>query len=255
MKILDLSKFRKTILVLSATAFVLSSSAILMGLYEIGTLFLQAIFLAVAVFAVCLGRLDGRLKVLINILFGVFLVGMAYTLMCIGLIISAQRDNDFLDDDTTVIVLGAQVLDSGPSLSYKQRLDTAYEYLIEYPEAKCIVTGGQGTNEPMPEGKAGKEYLVEKGIDEERIFEENKSTSTYENLKFSLDIIKENNLSMEILISTQGFHQYRAGLQARDLGYRPFSLVAPTSITLIPSFYAREVLALTHYFIIGRNVA
>ena len=68
-----------------------------------------------------------------------------------------------------IIVLGAQVRASGPSVILKYRLDTAVDYLNANPNTKCIVSGGQGYNEPEPEGVVMKKYLMENGIDERRI--------------------------------------------------------------------------------------
>ena len=68
-----------------------------------------------------------------------------------------------------LIVLGAQVRSSGPSIVLRYRLDKAYEYLEKNPATKCIVSGGKGDNEPEAEGDAMKRYLVEKGIKAERI--------------------------------------------------------------------------------------
>ena len=81
-----------------------------------------------------------------------------------------------------VIVLGAHVRSTGPSRALGLRLDKAYEYALAYPDTIIIVSGGQGSNEPCTESSAMKQYLVEKGIGEERILEENQSTNTRENL-------------------------------------------------------------------------
>ena len=76
------------------------------------------------------------------------------------------------DTDETVdylIVAGAQVYTDSPSPVLKFRLDKAVEYLEAHPSVKCIVTGGQGTNEPRPEADVMAEYLVRNGISAERI--------------------------------------------------------------------------------------
>ena len=84
---------------------------------------------------------------------------LASFLIIEGLIISqmhvAGPDNlDYL------IVLGAQVYKNGPSPVLKFRLDKAYEYLSANPETRCIVTGGQGSNEPFTEASCMADYLV-----------------------------------------------------------------------------------------------
>ena len=67
-----------------------------------------------------------------------------------------------------LIVLGAQVGANGPEISYKYRLDAAYDYLIENENTKCILTGNRGSNEPISEGEGGYNYLIERGIDKNR---------------------------------------------------------------------------------------
>jgi len=82
----------------------------------------------------------------------------------------------------TVIVLGCGIWPDGrPTLALAMRLDKAVEYYMDNPHVNIIVSGGQGANEPYPEAVAMKEYLVNKGIPEEKILNENKSTSTREN--------------------------------------------------------------------------
>ena len=58
-----------------------------------------------------------------------------------------------------IIVLGAQVRENGPSPVLKYRLDKAVEYLEENPDTICIVSGGQGKNEPWSEAEGMAQYL------------------------------------------------------------------------------------------------
>ncbi|MFI3324857.1 MAG: YdcF family protein [Clostridia bacterium] len=170
------------------------------------------------------------------ILLGVFLAGMAWVIFLTVQIFGATLNTD-IPEDATIIVLGARVTENGASLSFAQRLDVAYEFLIENPEASCIVTGGQGDDEPATEASVGVAYLIEKGIAESRIYAEDKSTSTWENLEFSKIIIEENDLSPIIAVSTQNFHIKRATSQAKDLSYEVYSLVADTDFILLPGYY------------------
>ena len=67
-----------------------------------------------------------------------------------------------------IIVLGAQVGANGPEISYKYRLDAAYDYLINNENTKCILTGNRASNEPISEAEGGYNYLLDKGIDKNR---------------------------------------------------------------------------------------
>ncbi|MDD6461756.1 MAG: YdcF family protein [Bifidobacteriaceae bacterium] len=136
-----------------------------------------------------------------------------------------------------IIVLGAQVYDEDtPSLVLRFRLDKAAAYLRANPDTTCIVSGGQGPNEPVPEAETMANYLVKDGhIDRSRIIEEPDSTTTVENLRNSHAIIEErkaNGIKVPMSASgiplagdpsvgivTNNFHVFRALQIARDQGY------------------------------------
>ena len=90
-----------------------------------------------------------------------------------------------------VIVLGARVYPDKMSVSLKNRLDKAYEYHVENPETKFVLSGGQGDNEYLPEAVAMYNYLHLKGMPEENMILEMFSTSTTENIAFSMIAIDE----------------------------------------------------------------
>lgn len=139
-----------------------------------------------------------------------------------------------------IIILGAQMKADGPSDALERRLIAAAEYIKENPETKIIVSGGQGSNEPVSEAQGMKDYLVEKyGIEEDRILMEDQSENTRENLIFSKNYITgENN---RIIIVTNNFHLYRASFLARKLGYENIEGIAASSyIGMLPNNLLRE---------------
>ena len=64
----------------------------------------------------------------------------------------------------------------------KKGLVALNQYLNENPKLQCILSGGQGANEEISEAKCMYQYLVSKGIDPHRLYQEDKSTSTRENI-------------------------------------------------------------------------
>ena len=112
-----------------------------------------------------------------------------------------------------VIVLGAQVRESGPSKALRYRLDRTIDYLEENPDTICIVSGGKGPNEPFPEAQGMADYLKEHGIAEQRILEEPDSKTTEENIVNSKKLISDDNASVGVI--TNNFHMFRA-LQIAD---------------------------------------
>ena len=82
------------------------------------------------------------------------------------------------------------------------------------------------------------------GIDKERIYIEDKSVNTEQNLENSAQIIDENNLDKSIVIVSDRFHVLRAKLYAKDSGLNACSACCDTFLPLAPSYWAREILAL-----------
>lgn len=247
LKIKELSVIRKILLICSAILFMFVFGSILA--YNLGCFFLHIISITTAFFAIYFGRLKGRyVSKIMNVLLLGFMIIVVWSSVMLGLIINGQYSDD-TPENAVVIVLGARVNDSGVSKSLSARLDVAYDYLIDNPNSVCIVTGGQGYDEPMTEAQASFDYLIDLGIDADRIYVEDESTSTYENFANSLEIIKENGLSTNIVITTHDFHMYRAKLMATEQGYTAYGVCAKSSVYMYPSYYGREILALTKYFI------
>lgn len=152
---------------------------------------------------------------------------------------------------STVVVLGCHVYPSGPSRTLRARLNSAYDYLIDNPDSCCIVCGGQGNNEPCTEASAMYEYLTDKGIDPARLFLEDTSTDTLENLRNARAIINENNLNPQVSIVTNDYHMYRALRYATSTGYEnPGAISTPTLWWLFPGFYIREMYGILEMWIL-----
>lgn len=167
-----------------------------------------------------------------------------YALIVSGFMLDAA-DRPPQTQDTTLIVLGCKVNDTFPSKSLYRRLLAAEAYLKENPQANCVVSGGQGPNEDISEAQCMYEYLVEHGIDASRIYQENKSTSTDENIRFSKSLIQQENLSKNITVATDGYHQLRASIIAKKNGVTISGAVsAATPLEVLPTYWVREWLAI-----------
>lgn len=155
-------------------------------------------------------------KIARNAIVAVLVVGA----LCFGVVearIIAAMNATAADGLDYVIVLGAQVRESGPSRVLRYRLNTAIDYLNDNPRTICIVSGGQGSNEPFPEAQGMAEYLEEHGISGERILEESESTTTEENIRYSLELIDEASddeapspADASVGLVTNNFHMFRA---------------------------------------------
>lgn len=187
--------------------------------------------------------------------------GIAYGFLCAGLlfalILTAMITRYAFfhfppkDAETTLVVLGCKISGSRPTVMLRQRLDSAYRALEKDPSLCCVVSGGQGPDEEYTESHVMREYLIGKGIAPERIKEEDRSTSTKENLNYSRQVIEEAGWPETITIVTSGYHQCRAALMAKHLGISFYNRYAPTSFYLVPAFVVREYLGIVHLWIFG----
>ena len=153
-----------------------------------------------------------------------------------------------------IIVLGAGLLGDRLTTTLTLRLDAALELHALNPEVPIIVSGGQGPDELLSEAQAMKNYLVEKGIDPKLILMEDKSTNTFENLKFSKDLINSNygTSSLNITVITNNFHQFRANMIAKAQGFQVHGYPAGSHPYLSLNFHVREFPGVIKSFIFDR---
>lgn len=146
-----------------------------------------------------------------------------------------------------IIVLGAKVNGTIPSLSLQYRIDAAARYLINHEKTIVIVSGGQGADEDISEAEVMRQGLVDQGIDEGRIIVEDQSTSTYDNITFSKRLIP-GGLDTGLLV-TNDYHLYRASLIARQEGIDVTGLPAQTPGVAVVKSYVREYLAISKFYL------
>ena len=155
----------------------------------------------------------------------------------------ADRDAEYL------IVLGAGVNGSTPSLSMRDRLVAALDYLDAHPACVAVLTGGQGTGENVTEARAMADWLSARGIPAERLILEEQATNTAENLRFSFPLIPEGAVCA---VCSSEYHLCRAELMARDLGRELFGVPGKTSLPVLRvNYFIREALGMVHYKIFG----
>lgn len=89
-----------------------------------------------------------------------------------------------------------------------ERLKVAEEAAKAYPDSKIIVTGGV-PKQGVTEADIMFDWLVEHGIDEERIIKEDMATDTIENALFSMEIVDREGLK-DLTLITSATHMRRA---------------------------------------------
>jgi uncharacterized SAM-binding protein YcdF (DUF218 family) len=183
-------------------------------------------------------------RILCGILTALFVLFFALEIMVVS-----GMGNKPAADCEYMIVLGCQIRGSRITRSLRKRLDTAYEYAKD-GSMKIIVSGGQGRGEDMSEAQAMKNYLVDKGIDADRIIMEDKSTDTSENIRYSAEYINDNNA--KICVITNNFHVFRAKKIAKGCGFTNVSgAAAGSDPVLLLNYMVREAIGIVKDFVFG----
>lgn len=175
--------------------------------------------------------------ILVLLAFGFAAAGAAVTQIIGAMTAKVPRDLEY------VIVLGAHVRGTVPSRALRKRLDCAAEYAKGNPDTIFFLSGGQGSGEDITEAEAMCRYLTEAGIEKDRLIQEERSTTTKENLEFCSQIreIKDK----EVGIISNNFHVYRAGLMAKKLEYHHVARIpAPSDDVMQAHYVVREIFAL-----------
>lgn len=153
--------------------------------------------------------------------------------------------------DATVVVLGCAVKGETPSKMLRLRIDAAAEFLEKNPDANAVLSGGQGEGEDISEALCMYRELTSRGISEDRLYMEDRSTSTRENLAFSYEIIEREGLNTTIAVISNNFHLYRASLSARELGLEFTSVAAKSPYSSLATYVMREYLGIVAQWLAG----
>ena len=234
----------------AAIAFVLPMTANVINLGNLVGLSISLLLMAILIFwkttcrwiCVIRQKKGGRIfLIVVSVLCAIVLVtALALTAL---MIVGAHKTTD---KDTTVVVLGCAVNGDQPSRMLRARLDEAYAYLVEHPQAVAVLTGGLGTGDTITESECMYRYLTEKGISPDRLYKEERSTTTQENLLYTKEIVQEKGLCADLLLVTNEFHEYRAIQIAKKLGMQAYALPAKSAPMLLLTYYVRELFAILY---------
>ena len=232
-----------TLSLLGAVYFLLPLS---IGVCHIGMFWPAALLLLAAAYCFFPGffrRFPRWLKALL--LSGVGLV-LAVALTVLTVMAAAAADRPTGDNaPETVVLLGCQVYHGRPSMMLQGRINAAYDYLTAHPDAVCITTGGlDSSSETLTEGGCARQELIAMGIAPERVYAEERSFDTRENLLFAAEIIEEYKLNDHVVIASDNFHQYRGQLFAREAGLTAQSAGCFSPWFLGAGYACREVVGI-----------
>jgi len=152
-----------------------------------------------------------------------------------------------------IVVLGSRAPQGHPSATLSARLDTALVQAGRFPQALVLVSGGVDLGEQRSEARAMGDYLRAKGLPAQRIMQEERSTSTEQNLHLSKPLLAARGIATDapILIVSSDFHTLRAGWIARKAGYaKAWTVGAPTPLSVRYNAWLREYFAVIAGFVL-----
>lgn len=178
-----------------------------------------------------------------------------------------------------IIIHGAGLDGPRPTPLLAGRIDKALElWKKQHQHGKFVVSGGQGADEIVSEAQAMRDYLLEKGVPAAAILMEDKSTTTWENLRYSLAVIRADRTSaaaddapaggsvtsndapadseFTTAVVTSDFHVFRCAEYAHNLGIKADGIGSHTKDWYWPTAFIREFIAITKahlwpYLVIG----
>lgn len=169
--------------------------------------------------------------------------GAVATTAILGASMIAPKEN------STVVVLGAHVKPTGePSTILNGRINAAENYLDENKKSSAVLSGGKGSDEVKSEAQCMYDIMTSDGISSDRLYIEDKSTTTRENFEFSEKIIQEKGLDENLAITTDRFHQLRAKIITMQLGIKGEvgAVNSDAPFKYVPTYLVREWFALPY---------
>lgn len=230
-------------------AFILGGIALTVAY---GFTFGNAAALALGALSLCRGMLYRYFPVKAKRVITAFAVaGAVLFLSLAAAIIAGGSRNDAAFDEDFALVLGAGLRNGEVTPVAASRLDRCIDYLRRNPRATVVVSGGVVGGQTVSEASAMSRYLVAKGVEANKIYQEGRSHNTRENMLFSKQLMDSlacgNDYS--VVCITSDYHSWRARMLSSDTGLQTSSYPSPLKWYLRPGAYCREVLSVCKYWV------
>lgn len=226
------------LIIIGAAVFLLFAIAVFDRVLNFGNIAGMLFGIAYIVIGLLMNRTDSSNQ---KYIFIIALCVLLLTILKMREIYAAGKTK--ISSQKVIIVLGCRVRGDEPSLSLIKRVDAAYKFLLFNPESVAILSGGQGKDENISEAQCMQQFLYARGISKDRLILEDRSTSTDENIRFSLQIIETLDLDRNVAIATSEYHQKRAANICEKYGLNGTPVSSKTKWTLLPTFLLREFFA------------
>jgi len=159
------------------------------------------------------------------------LLAVVFYLGVVAMVCYREANLPPAEDYDALIVLGAQVKPDGTlSLQLQWRLDAAIEAWKAHP-CWIAVCGARGSNEPVEEAYAMRDYLIAQGVGPEWILTDAESYNTRQNIANAAALLADKDVR-RVAIVTSDYHVPRAMAIAEDTGLEATGIPAPTKLGL-----------------------
>lgn len=147
-------------------------------------------------------------------------------------------------DTDAVLVLGSRVFGDRVPPLLAARIEHGVNILTARlgsgAEPVLVCSGGQGADETTAEGVAMARYAIDAGAPSRLVLVEDASRNTEENLKLSLQLLRERGHGTNLVVVTNDYHVFRTAIIAHEVGIEAQVVGAPTARYSFPSAVARE---------------
>ena len=146
-----------------------------------------------------------------------------------------------------IIIHGAGLRGEEPTPLLRGRIDKALElWKAQGAHAILIPSGGQGSDEVISEAEAMARYLSSRGVPQDSILLEDRSTTTMENLLFAKHLLEARVLgAYRCAFVTSDYHVFRTSLYASKVGLKGDGIGSKTAGYYFPTAFIREFIAIT----------
>lgn len=177
--------------------------------------------------------------------------GFAFFAVLEARVISWARTDD--RPAAALVVFGAGVDGRSPSLTLQSRLEAALAYIRDNPDIPIVVSGAQGRGEDISEARCMADWLIDRGVDPERVWLEEQAVNTRENVRYSMRLLAERGISTRdtIAFCTSDYHLCRAVCLNGYPYTEPAADIVPVAAKLparywplTVNYYVREAFAL-----------
>jgi len=160
------------------------------------------------------------------LLFGVLALASAEALLYRAIRLQAARDEAQPAD--AIVVFGAAQYNGTPSPVFKARLDHAFDLEERGLAPMVITTGGNGGDPNFTEAGVGRDYLIQKGMAQQKILADPHSETSYQSVQ-AVTLLLHQRTARTCIAVSDGFHLYRIKLMFRAVGITAYGSPTPAS--------------------------